>query len=408
MARVLQVVTELVVGGASLTMLDLAEDLAQEHEIVIAHGRLDDPGNAAAIRARTRFATYELQRLARPISARDDIASARAFASICRRVRPDVIHTHSSKAGFVGRLAAPPSAAVRLHTIHGWGHTPLDPPARRRLLIAAERAAALRTTRLIAVSPETRDEGLALGIGRPSQYTVIGAPVDMHAHASDFAAARIGARSNLRLSPGAEVIGWVGRFSAQKDPQALALVLARLIARRPDAHAVLVGDGPERQAVEHALAPEISAGRLLLTGARDDVRELYPAFDVLIHTSLWEGHPRVVREALAERVPVVTARVGGTRLVSADIRLGAEVEPGNVAAYVDAITAILDSPVRRAPIEEAALASARAAAAADDPYRLMRELYRATLAVSERTTSPARAAARMRRPAWQRSRGPRR
>jgi glycosyltransferase involved in cell wall biosynthesis len=379
MARVLQVVTELVVGGASLTMLDFAEDLAAEHELVIAHGRLDDPGNAAVRRTRGRFPSYELPRLERPLHPRADLIATRAFAALCRQVRPDVIHTHSSKAGFVGRLGAPPAATIRFHTIHGWGHTPLDPPARRGLLIVAERLAARRTTKLIAVSAEVRDEGLALRIGRPDQYAVIGAPVDMPPRGDrDFAAARERARAALRLPRDAEVVGWVGRFSAQKDPSALAAVLMTLLSGRRSLYAVLIGDGPARAAVEHQLAAQIAERRVLFTGVRADVRDLYAAFDVLLHTSRWEGHPRVVREALAERVPVVTARVGGTRMVSTDPELGAEVEASEIGAYRAALEAILDTPARRAPIDERALAPLRASA--EEPYRLMRELYATALA----------------------------
>ena len=379
MARVLQVVTELVVGGASLTMLDFAEDLTSEHELVIAHGRLDDPGNAAARRARRRFPTYELPRLARPLEPRDDLLATRSFAALCRHVRPDVIHSHSSKAGFIARLGALPGAGIRFHTVHGWGHTPLDAAQRRELLIGAERLAALRTTKLIAVSAEVRDEGLALRIGRADQYAVIGAPVDMRPHASylDFDSARAEARAQLRVPQDAEVIGWVGRFSAQKDPEALVAVLGALLARRHNAYAVLIGDGPERATVEARLASEIAERRVLLIGVRDDVRALYPAFDALLHTSRWEGHPRVVREALAERVPVVTARVAGADVVAGDPRLGAEVEPGDTTAYCAALESILDAPGRCAPIDPHALAPLRATAA--EPYRLMRELYSSAL-----------------------------
>ncbi len=384
MARVLQLVTELVVGGASLTMLDFAEDLAAEHELVIAHGQLTDPANAAARRARERFPSYELPHLARPLDPRADLIAARAVAGLCRQLRPDVIHTHSSKAGFIGRLVAAPAAAVRFHTIHGWGHTPLDPPRRRRLLVGAERLAARRTTRLIAVSPEVRAEGLALGIGRPTQYSVIGAPVDMRSHVGefDFDGARTRARATLRVPPDAEVIGWVGRFSAQKDPEALVRVLVALLAERHNAYAVLIGDGPDRDVVQASLASEVAERRVLFTGPRDDVRALYPAFDVLLHTSRWEGHPRVVREALAERVPVVSARVGGTGVIRSDPRLGAEVEPGDAAAYVGALAAVLDAPGRRAPIDAGALATLRATA--NEPYRLMRELYATALAQSRK------------------------
>lgn len=378
MARVLQVVTELVIGGASLTMLDFAEDLAAEHELVIAHGRLDDPGNAAVRRARGRFPSYELPRLERPLHPRADLIATRAFAALCRQVRPDVIHTHSSKAGFVGRLGAPPAATIRFHTIHGWGHTPLDPPARRGLLIAAERLAALRTTKLVAVSAEVRDEGLALRIGRPDQYTVIGAPVDMRPHASDFGSARAAARARLRLPQDADVVGWIGRFSPQKDPFSLVAVLKQLLRRQRNAYAVLIGDGPMRAAIEGRLAAEIAERRVVLTGVRDDVRALYPAFDVLLHTSQWEGHPRVVREALSERVPVVTARVAGTAVVASDPHLGRELDRPDRDAYLDAIRAILGSATLRAPIDDSVLVPLRASA--DEPYRLMRELYATALA----------------------------
>jgi len=141
MARVLQVITEMVLGGATLTMLDFAQDLAAEHEILIAHGRLPEGPNPALARARADFPTYELHRLQRPVAPRLDGAAARDFASLCRVVKPDVIHTHSSKAGFVGRIGAP-ADAVLLHTIHGWGHTPHDRPLRRGALIAAERLTA--------------------------------------------------------------------------------------------------------------------------------------------------------------------------------------------------------------------------------------------------------------------------
>jgi glycosyltransferase involved in cell wall biosynthesis len=378
LARVLQLVTELVVGGASLSMLDFSDDLSSEHELLIAHGRLVDPENAAIRRARERFPTYELPSLERPLDPRADLIATRAFAALCRRLRPDVIHTHSSKAGFIGRLAAPPAVPIRFHTIHGWGHTPLDPPLRRGLLIAAERLAALRTTRLIAVAPEVRDEGLALRIGHAAQYTVIGEPVDMRPRDADFEAARGAARATLQLPADADVIGWVGRFSPQKDPRTLGQVLAKLLAERHNAYAVLIGDGPQRAEVEDLLAAEIRARRVSVTGERADVRALYPAFDVLAHTSRWEGHPRIVREALAERVPVVSALVSGTGELGADVRLGARVPAGDVRGFAEALAAILDAADRRAPIDEPALAPLRATA--DEPYRLTRELYASALA----------------------------
>ncbi len=377
MARILQFVTELVVGGASLTMLDFAEDLAHEHEVHVAHGRLVNPDNAAARRARQRFHTYELRRVARPLDPRVDAGAIRDLNALCRHLSPDVIHTHSSKAGVIGRVGAPAAVRVRLHTIHGWGHTPFDSRLRREALVNAERVCALRTTKLIAVSREVRDEGLELHIGGPGQYAVIGAPVDLRPGVGDFASARELARMRLGLPIDAEVIGWVGRFAQAKDPRTLAEVIQRLLLDRHNAYAALVGEGPDRELIEQLLHAEIVERRVRLAGERGDVRQLYPAFDALIHTTRQEGHPRVVREALAARVPVVSARVGGTDELAADERLGLLVEPGDAAAYVAALTRILDSADLRAPIAEAALGPLRAGA--EEPYRLMRELYRTAL-----------------------------
>ena len=377
MARILELVTELVLGGASLTMLDFAEDLAGEHELHIAHGRVASPDNPAVLRARRRFPTYELPRLARPLDARRDAGAIRDLNALCRYLKPDVIHTHSSKAGVVGRLGAPSALTIRLHTIHGWGHTPLDPGWRREVVVNAERVCALRTTRLIAVSREVADEGLALRIGRPGQYAVVGAPVDMRPIEGDFASARELARRRLGLPIDAEVIGWVGRFSPQKDIRTLADVIRRLLLDRHNAYAALVGDGHDRELIERLLHAEIVERRVRLLGERDDVQRLYPGFDALVHTSLHEGHPRVVREALAARVPVVSARVGGTGELAAEERLGVLVQPGESGAYVAALTRILDSAELRAPIADDALAPLRAVAG--EPYRQMRELYRRVL-----------------------------
>jgi len=348
---------------------------------VIAHGRLGGARSDGALRrARAHFPTYELPRLDRPISPRLDAAAVRDFAALCRTVKPDVVHTHSSKAGLIGRIGAP-RGVVLLHSIHGWGHTPLDSRARRGVLVAAERLAARRTTRLIAGSDDVRSQGLALRIGRPAQYEVIGAPVDLWPSDPVYQRSRAAARERLQLPPEAEVIGWVGRFSAQKDPDTLVAVISAMLAQRPTARAVLVGEGPLQPVVERALAAHIASERAVLVKATPALRSLYPAFDVLVHPSLWEGgHPRVVREALAERVPGVSARVSGTWQTLSDQRLGALVTARDVRAFVNELTAILDSPARRAPIDERALEPLRASA--EEPYRLMRELYRRELGCS--------------------------
>jgi glycosyltransferase involved in cell wall biosynthesis len=350
MARVIQLVTELVVGGASMSMLEMAEDLSVSHDVHIAHGLLDDPDNPVARRARSSLPTHELPALRRRLSPRNDVAACRSVAALCRRLAPEILHTHSSKAGIVGRLGVPSTIPIVLHTIHGWGHTPLDPAPRRRLMIAAERLAARRTTKLIAVSQDVRDEGIACGIGDSSQYEVIGAPVDLTRSSTAFAIERVDARRRLKIPQDVDVVGWVGRFGEQKDPRTLVEVIAAVLEARSQTTAVLIGDGPQRSFVERHLARYAADERVVMTGIREDVRSLYPAFDVLVHPTRWEGHPRVIQESIASGVPVVTARVNGTREILVHPSLGSAVEVGDTRAFTRELLGILEAQSRRAPI----------------------------------------------------------
>jgi glycosyltransferase involved in cell wall biosynthesis len=174
--------------------------------------------------------------------------------------------------------------------------------------------------------------------------------VDFSPSDRDFTAARERARRALRLEPEAPVVGWVGRFMPQKDPEALAQAMTRLLTVDAGVQGVLIGDGPDRAQVESHLGRSGLSERVTFVGFRRDVRSLYPAFDVLLHTSKWEGQPRVVQEAIAERVPVVTARAPGTRDLMRTADVGVEVPPGDVDGLVAGVRAILHNESRRAPL----------------------------------------------------------
>ena len=143
----------------------------------------------------------------------------------------------------------------------------------------------------------------------------------------------------------------------QKDPVTLARAVAALLRSRPALHACFVGDGPERELVERELSSNGSAERLHFAGFRKDIRPLYAAFDVLLHTSRWEGQPRVPQEAIAERVPVVTARVAGTAELIGSGPVGFEVEPGDADAFAARAEQVLDDPSLRAPLPDEAVAA---------------------------------------------------
>jgi glycosyltransferase involved in cell wall biosynthesis len=347
---VVHVITRLCIGGAQLTVLRLCRDLKRDYDVRVVCG--PDVGQEGSIfdAVAREVPTTLLPVLRRSIRPFDDARALAALRSFYRRTRPAIVHTHSSKAGFIGRLAARGSGARVVHTVHGWGHTPLDPAARRTAFVAAERIAARYSDALFAVSEDVREEGLRRGIGRRGQYRIVPESVDYSPSNRDFAAARDRARRALRLDPERPVVGWVGRFMPQKDPETLGRAVAQLLTVETGAQAVFIGDGPNRAHVEGFIGQSGLSERATFAGFRRDVRSLYPAFDILLHTSRWEGQPRVVQEAIAERVPVVTARAPGTRDLLSTGDVGIEVPPGDVDAFVAAVRAILDDRSRRAPL----------------------------------------------------------
>jgi glycosyltransferase involved in cell wall biosynthesis len=340
--RIAQVITRLVVGGATVNTLYLCEALVDDYDVRVICGPDEGPEGSLRSEVESVAPVTVVPSLRRDIHPRQDVRAVRSLRRVYDDWRPDIVHTHSSKAGIVGRLAAQPDRCRVIHTIHGWGHTPLDPAWRRTGFVALERLAAGRTHALIAQSNDVRDEGLTLGIGRPAQYEVIPTGVDYQTRVSDFDAARDAARAELGLGDG-PVMGWIGRFTPQKDPVTLVSTVRELASVRPDLRVVAVGDGPLREEAEREAERLGVASRMLFTGLRPDARSLYAAFDVVMQTSRWEGHPRVVQEAIAERVPVVATRAPGIgELVTPDI--GYVAEQGDSSGLAKHVASVLDDP----------------------------------------------------------------
>jgi glycosyltransferase involved in cell wall biosynthesis len=378
--RIVQVITRLIVGGAQLSVVTLCEELSDEFDLRIVCGPQTGPEGSLHDRAAAAAPVSVLESLRRELSPRWDPVSVYALRRTLRRLDGEIVHTHSSKAGIVGRFAAAALPARVVHTVHGWGHTPADSQLRRAGFIALERSAAKRCDALVTVSADNRDEGLEQGIGRPEIYRVIPELVELDPIDSDFTRARALARRELGIAEGVELIGWVGRFVEQKDPQTLAGVLASLLRARPATHAVLIGDGPSRGAVQARLDAAGVGQRVKLMGVVHGARRLMPAFDVVIHPSRWEGQPRVVQEALAERVPVVSARASGVEELIVEGSTGFVVAPQAVEQMIAATARVLDTPTLRAPLSERVLAEMKASHGRAVAVARHRELYRELLA----------------------------
>ena len=268
----------------------------------------------------------------------------------------DLLHTQSSKAGILGRAAAR-LAGVRavVHTVHGWSFNDVQRTPIRRFYVEAERAAARVTDRLVCVAQHDVMRGLAAGIGHESQYRVLRSGID-----SSIYLAPAGARERLRASigvgPDEIVVGSIANFKPQKGP--LDFVEAARLARARDGrlHFVLAGDGELRSEVTQAVSRAGLQGFVHLLGWRDDVAELLAGMDVFVLTSLFEGLPRVVLQAMAASVPVVATNTGGVAEVVDDGETGILVPPGRPSAAAAAIVALAADGSLRTRLSQAARA----------------------------------------------------
>ncbi len=352
--RVIHVITRLTLGGSSEnTVLSIAGLRAAGHDCVLVAGAT--PSEPAVVdAARARGCPVELVPwLVRAPAPARDLRALAGLVRLFRQRRPSLVHTHTSKAGFIGRLAARIARVPRVvHTPHGhvfYGYHGRAPTA---AFVGLERLAARWTDRIVVLTERGAEEHLARGIGRAEQYVAIPSGVDTAALAAS-APDRPTARRALGLPADAAVIVGVGRLVPVKGFDVLVAALPKVGAAVPSARLLLVGDGPERPAIESLARGLGVADRLTVTGARSDVTPYLAAADVLAAPSRNEGMGRVLIEAMALGVPVVAARVGGIPSVLGGGRFGRLVEPDAPAAMADALTALLGDPALRVQLAEA-------------------------------------------------------
>lgn len=353
--RVLHPITRLIVGGAQEnTMLTAALLDPTRYETSILAGPQTGPEGEIISEVRARGIPLTiLPELVRELNPAQDLLALVKLTRFMRRGRYHIVHTHSSKAGILGRLAARLAGVpVIVHTVHGWGFYEGQHPAVRALYIALERLVDRCSDRLIVVSRLNAEKGLAVGISRPEKYVTIFSGIDVETYARPTMD-RATVRAALGIPAAAPVMGTVGRLSPQKAPLDWVRAAAVVAQAVPAARFVYVGDGPLRPAVESLIAELGLSDRAILTGLRRDVPDLLAAFDVFALTSLWEGLPRTIPQALAAGVPVVSTRVDGVEEAITDGVNGLLVPPGQPQALGEAVIALLQDPARAQRLAEA-------------------------------------------------------
>jgi len=298
-----------------------AEQQRRGHDVLVVAGSLAAGEESMTYAAEERgVAVHDLPALQRELSPRRDAEAIRRLRGILRERRPDVLHTHTAKAGATGRLAAllagggrPPAT---VHTFHGHVLSGYFSSRRERVFRRLERLLARSTSTIVAVSDEVRDDLVAFGVAPADRIVVVPYGFDLSGLGGDRRRAEL--RAELGVPDGTFVVGWVGRFTAIKRPLDLVRVLRALVDDDVDAVLAAAGDGEDRSAVE-ALAAELGvADRLRLVGFRRDVADWYSAFDAFLLVSQNEGTPVAAIEALAAGRPAVATDAGGTRTVVTD------------------------------------------------------------------------------------------
>jgi glycosyltransferase involved in cell wall biosynthesis len=279
----------------------------------------------------------------------EDVLALRTLVSILRRDRPQIVHTHAAKAGTLGRAAAliafarPSRRPILVHTFHGHSLTGYFSGRAAAVFRAIERWLAARTDALVAVSNEVRDDLVRLGVGDAERFVVIPLGFDLSPFIADSGRAqrRAALRVEWGVSDREHVVTLVARLVPIKRVDRF-LAVARLLATRGDTRFVVVGDGELRDRLMTSADALALADRLVWTGFRRDMPDVYFASDVILLTSDNEGTPVSLIEAQAAAVPVVGSDVGGVRSAVRDGETGFVVPPRDVTAMAKATGAILD------------------------------------------------------------------
>jgi glycosyltransferase involved in cell wall biosynthesis len=347
--RIARVIGRLNVGGpaqhAILLTAGLNRTRFQSTLITgIAGRREGDLLSAARARGVEPVVIPELGRALHPMR---DVVSLGKLVRLFRRLRPDIVHTHTAKAGTLGRLAARLAGVPRsVHTFHGHVLEGYFSPAATSFFLRIERALARGTDRIITVSPRLRLALLAMQIGRPEQVEVVPLGLDLDRFLR-MPTGQGDLRPSLRVPAGAPLLGIVGRLVPIKDHPTLLQALTLLPDGDQAPHLLVVGDGERREELQQ-LAHRLGLGsRVHFLGWRDDLETILSGLDVVICTSKNEGTPVALIEAMAAGVPVLSTDVGGVGDLVTHGETGWLVPPADPSALARGIERLLRDPALR-------------------------------------------------------------
>ena len=360
--RVAHVVTKLVAGAGGITLRGaVAMDAARYSTTILAGEEGRSPMLERAEEAGVEVIPLRHMAKGRGIYPREDRQGFNELASHLAAGEFDVVHTHSAKAGGIGRMAARRADVPSIvHSFHGFPFHEFQSLPARRALIAIERGLARITDYFLTDGTNVAAEAVRLRIAPPERIRAIASPIDAEISLRS-AASRREARRLLGIPADAKVVGTAARLDGQKSPLDMVNAIASL--ERRDLYMAWIGDGELRPSTERLIRQKGLADRFLLLGERRDVASLLPGFDVFAMSSLFEGLPCAVVEAMACDVPVVATAVNSVPEIVISGRTGLLARPRDPSSLGRALGYMLDHPA------EAASMAARARAHIGDRFR---------------------------------------
>ena len=351
--RVLRVIARMNIGGPALQVTTLADglDAARFEQRLLVGDVAKGEADYLELRA-PHVEAVHVPGLGRSPDPTGDLRALGTLRREIRAFRPHIVHTHTAKAGVLGRSAAMLARSpTRVHTFHGHLLHGYFSPFVTRAVVRIERAYARHTTRLVAVGTQVREELLAAGIGRPEQYVVVPPGVALPTPPS-----RSEARALLGLRDDAQVVAFVARLTRVKRADRFAMAARRVADNHPGAVFVVAGEGellPELRSQLNELGE-----RVHFLGWRPDVETIYAAADVVALTSDNEGMPLSLIEAASVGCPAVTTRVGSAPEVVLDGTSGFVVDL-DASAVAAALNRVLDDPALRNRLARGAIEHAK-------------------------------------------------
>ncbi|MBR9804577.1 glycosyltransferase family 4 protein [bacterium] len=353
--RIAHVITRLIVGGAQENTVATVEDHVQQDgdDVALITGPPLGPEGSLIPRAeQSGCELIVMPELARSIHPLREVRAYRQLKKKLREYQPDIVHTHSSKAGILGRRAAFELKLPCVHTIHGAAFHYGQSPLAYHLYRQAERTAEPWCDHIISVADAMSQQYLAAGIGKPEKYTTIYSGFDVEPFLDSSPRTQL--RQEWGVAEDEILVGKIGRLFPLKGHEAILDIAPHVVQVCPKVRFVFIGDGILREQYEAEIREAGLEKHFLLTGLvpPSEIPRLMQGLDVVVHTSQWEGLARVLPQGLVSGKPVVSYDIDGAREVVRDHQTGFLVERDDRTRLKQAIIELAHNPSLRARFGE--------------------------------------------------------